>query len=360
MLDFGDQAFDEALSVLINSIEREASLNFLGRIMARQMIVNALANRLRIQSEITARPESTETSIERPLFIIGYPRTGTTLLHNLLALDPHNRTVKMYEALCPVPPRAYKSEHGDPRIKEAEKFIRATHYLSPQVPIIHPLSAQGPDECLKLIENTFTSPHFLLYFDIPGYWMWLLARDPSSFVHVYEYHRQQLQIMEQGSAGIRWVLKAPAHLFFLDSLLKVYPDASIVILHREPEITIPSFCSLLAVSRSMASGCIDTHRIGEFALDLYIKCHEYASTAKNNANNSHQFYDVDYHCLMEDPVATVKNIYAHFGYDAGSDFESLIKNWLNLNPQHKHGIHRYSMEKFGLNQKQLMRFTQNI
>lgn len=351
--DFGDSYFEEPLSVLINSIETESQLNYFGRIMARQMITTALINRLRIQSETLHHSSIFKTSIKRPIFIIGYPRTGSTFLHNLLALDTENRTLKMYEALSPIPPEASKEHKQDPRIKEAEKFVKMAHLISPQASVIHSLRATGPDECLKLIENTFISPHFLLYFHAPSYWDWLINQGTIVPIKVYEYHRTQLQLIGQGDSDIRWVLKAPVHLFFLDALLKIYPDACIIHLHRDPMAAIPSFCSLIAVSRAMSSNSVDPNNIGNFALKLYEISRGHATSAIDSLANSRQFYDLKYEALIQNPLGSVQQIYDFFDITPNPGLEQSINIWLAQNPQHKHGVHRYSLNTFGIKPSQI-------
>lgn len=352
---WGDTDFEEPLSLLLESIKKEASLNFVGRFMARQMISAALVNRLRIQSRSQEQPELLDTPIERPLFITGYPRTGTTLLQHLLALDTQNRTPKMYEALSPVPPDSLKDQRDNSRIRAAERFVKMAHYISPQVPVIHALNARGPDECLKLIENTFISPHFAAYFNVPTYWKWLLSQDPGSFTPVYAYHRRQLQILSQGQMRTGWVLKAPLHLFFLEALVKTYPDARIVFLHRDPRAAVPSFCSLLSVSRAMATDRVDPKQIGEFALDLYETSYERAAQARATMHDPAQVLDIDYQALVNNPMATVLHIYKHFGDTPDSHLEQSIEEWLEENPQHKHGVHRYSTVKYSLDHRHLER-----
>ena len=315
--DFGDSSFEEPLSVLINSIETESRLTYFGRIMARQIISTALINRLRIQSETSNHPKFFDIPIKRPIFIIGYPRTGTTLLHNLLALDTKSRTLKMYEALNPIEPGELNDIKQDPRIIEANKFIKMAHYISPHVSVIHSMSATGPDECLKLIENTFTSPHFLLYFHIPSYWDWLRRQGVDVSAKVYEYHRRQLQLIGRGNSDIRWVLKAPVHLFFLDALLRIYPDARIIYLHRDPAVAIPSFCSLIAVSRAMASKSVDLKNIGKFALKLYQTSSENALSVRKLLKDPRQIYDLDYQTLVRDPWLSTTDL-CFFRHYAGT------------------------------------------
>ena len=357
LYDFGENSYEEPLSIFLNSIEHESQINFMGRIMLRQMVLTALTNRLLINAKISNSPDLLNSPIDQPLFIVGYPRTGTTLLHNLLALDPQNRTLKMYETLSPAARNPVPSAHKDPRISQAERFIKATHYISRHISVIHPLSAKGPDECLKLIENTFISPHFMLYCHIPTYWAWLLEQKTCKFIPVYEYHRSQLQILGKQKHEKRWVLKAPIHLFFIDALLKVYPDARIIYLHRNPASAIPSFCSLTAASRALASDVTDKKDIGSFAVDLYEESTKRAKQARNAGNSSALFYDVHYDDLLANPFKTIQNIYSFFGYAQPQDLEIHINNWITHNPQNKHGKHHYSLESYKLNTKSLEKLT---
>jgi hypothetical protein len=173
--------------MLLTSIDKEANFDFFGRFMVREMFTNDLANRLRIFSVIQQNTEIAEIPINRPLFILGFPRTGTTLLHNLLAFDPQSRCPQMWEALNPAPSMTQNGRQTQALISEAEKFVKAANFLVPELPSIHALNATGPDECLKLIENTFISPHFYLFFNVPSYWQWLLNTNQEEFVQVYQY-----------------------------------------------------------------------------------------------------------------------------------------------------------------------------
>jgi hypothetical protein len=357
--DFGEYSFQEPLSILLDSMENEAHLNVLGRFMAQQMILTALTNQLFIKAKQTKSPDLPDTAAEEPVFIVGYPRTGTTMLHNLMALDPENRTLKMYEALCPVTMSTNPPARKDPRIDQAEKFIKATYYISRQVPVIHPLNANGPDECLKLIEATFISPHFLLYCQAPKYWTWLLGQGIERTIPVYKYHKIQLQALGKRHEK-RWVLKAPIHLFFLDALLQVYPDARIIHLHRDPMESIPSFCSLVGVSRRMGSDSIDKYDIGRFALDLYETSNKRAHAARMGVADPNNILDIQYQDLTDDPLTTISGIYKRLNLDLKPDTERAMADWLTQNPRHKHGVHRYSLETFGLKNDQIEKVAASI
>jgi hypothetical protein len=160
--DWEDRKFVLPFNILIKSINEEANLDFFGRFMTREMFTNNLVNRLRIFSVVQQDTDIVKIPISRPVFVVGFPRTGTTLLHNLLTLDPESRSPKMWEVLNPASSLDKKNRQSKTLINEAEKFIKTVYYLVPQLPAIHALSATRPDECLKLLENTLISPH--LYF----------------------------------------------------------------------------------------------------------------------------------------------------------------------------------------------------
>jgi hypothetical protein len=268
------------LRMMIEAINSWARLDFVGRQLAKQMLIAGIANQINIRAELDGDPSIAQEEIRRPLFVIGFPRTGTTFIHNLLALDDDSRAPKMWEVINPaVISRLSETERGR-RISEAQKFVKFANYLIPQLNAIHELSADGPDECLKLIENSFVSPHFCMYFDIPDYWKWLHTEGQRYFVKVYEYHRKQLQILQKGSPARRWVLKTPLHLYYLDALLHVYPDACVVNMQRDPLECVPSFCSLVGVNRALFSEARDMNELGRFSLEFYVESNRRAIAAQ--------------------------------------------------------------------------------
>jgi Sulfotransferase family len=345
--DIEDSRFELPFNKLIKSINEDAKLDYFGRFMVREMLTNDLINRLRISSVTQQHPDITEIPIIRPIFVLGFPRTGTTLLHNLLALDPNSRSPKMWEALNPAPSATQNGRQTQTLIKEAEKFVKAANYLVPQLASIHALNATGPDECLKLIENTFISPHFYLFFNVPSYWKWLLHTKHEDFVEVYKYHRKQLQILNWYESGTRWVLKTPVHLFFLKALSEVYPDACIIHLHRDPQVAIPSFCSLVAANRGIFNGPQDMDQLGKLSTEIFEEMNDRAIADRETAKPG-QFFDVSYSDLVNNPANTVRKIYDYFSLDYSDAHDTRVKKWLSDNPINKHGLHDYSLDQFGL------------
>lgn len=342
--DWGDESFRTALQVLLASLEQDAHLNFFGRYLMRQTCVQLLVNRLRIQADLHHHPEILHVPIQRPIFILGMPRTGTTLLHNLLAQDPASRWLHLWELLSPSPPPNYHTRNTDPRIQSVEEFVRKYNALAPQLATAHHLNPIGPEECNPLFEHDFASLIFEIRANVTSYAKWMETRD---MVPTYQYYRQQLQHLSWQYPGDRWVLKAPAHLLYLEALLKVFPDACIVQTHRDPLKVLPSICSLNAIVRGVYSDRINPTMLGQYWSDRISGGLERAMQVRDRLPSSH-FYDVYYHNLTQDPVGTVRQIYNHFGYDFKPQIEENIKTWLADNPQHKHGVHRYSLQQFGI------------
>jgi hypothetical protein len=333
-----------ALRVLLKSLEKESNLSCLGRIRMKRECTRLLVNSLRIQEDIKRNPEILDVPIHRPLFIMGLPRTGTTLLHNLLAQDPAARVPVRWELLRPSPPPSIETRDTDSRIKYAENEVRRLRIFAPQVFLIHPLNPTGPDECIHLFKNGFASFSFSMLCNIPQYVDWLFQQN---MIPAYSYYCKQLQLLQWRCPGKYWVLKSPSHLFSLDALFTVFPDACVVQAHRDPLKAVASFCSMVTIIRKMYSDQEDLKQIGESCLSLLSMALDRAMKTRETAN-THRFCDVNYQELIDDPIGIVKNIYRCFGYDMDPHMEIDMKRWLRNNPQHKSGVHRYSLDQFGL------------
>ena len=342
--DFGDDSFREPYSVLLRSLREEANLNTQGVILLQRTILRLLTNRLRTEAAFAAHPEMAQTPIEKPLYILGFPRTGTTLLHNLLACDPASRWLRLWEGLHPAP--APESLEDDPRIEQTEAFVAGFEKIAPLLASAHKLNATGPEECLWLMEHTFADFIFELRADIPGYSDWIAGHEADAVW--YSYYRRQLQMLGWKCRGNHWVCKAPRHLPGLAGLLEVFPDARIVQTHRGAESVLPSICSLCEITRSAASDMVDKAAIGAHWHRRLLEI-DRRSTEIRTAADEGQFLDVQYADLTGDPIGTVQRIYDHHGYAYSDKFEERMKQWLADNRQHKHGLHRYSLEEYGLN-----------
>ena len=341
--DFGDDAFREPYELLLKSLQDEARLNTQGVIMLQRTILRLLVNRLLTEQAFAANPEMAETPIDRPLYILGFPRTGTTLLHSLLACDPASRWLRLWEGLHPAP--APESLQDDPRIATTRDWVAGFDKLVPNLACAHKLDATSPEECLWLIEHTFADLIFELRAHVPSYSKWLAEHEADE--SCYRYYRRQLQMLGWKCRGNHWVCKAPRHLPGLGGLLSVFPDARIVQMHRGAESVLPSICSLCEITQSAASDTVDKTAIGahwhQRLLDI-----ERRSGEIRAATDPAQVLDVQYADLVANPIDTVQRIYEYHNNDYSAEFENGMKQWLADNRQHKHGAHRYSLEEYGL------------
>ena len=352
----GDADFLSRLGALLADAEGPARLNFVGRIAARRQFVTLLRNRALARRWIEEHPETLDVPVERPLFVVGQARTGTTLLYNLLAQDPGVRAPLLWELRRPVPPPDPATRETDPRVRAIERELRSVVSLVPAVMTAHALDPRGPEECYHLLETSAFSSTFLLYFDIPSYWNRLMAATPGETRAAYAEFRRQVQILQLRVRGARWLSKSPAHLFFLEALFDTLPGARVVLTHRDPLESIPSLCSLIAIVRGLCTDRLDPAAIGESTLGWYMQAWRRSEEARAAAGD--RVLDVAYRRLMADPLGAVRGIYERFGYPFTPAFEERMRAWLAANPQHKHGVHRYSLEQFGLDRDRVTQATE--
>src|SRR5262249_18399105 len=246
--DFGDGRFREGLGVLIGAFNARDGAHAFGRIVFSNHVVSLLVNRLKIQADLTRHPEILDVPLARPLFITGLPRSGTTFLHRLMSEDPAGRTLRTWEGQMPSPPPTYETYRTDPRIALRRRQDDLANRLSPRLAMAHEVAAESPEEDIYLFARDFQSVMFETLFEVPEYTRWLRRRDlgPS-----YHYARRQLQLLSWKYRADHWVLKAPAHLSWLEELLDAFPDASVIVTHRDPLQVVSSWCSLMAGVRSI-------------------------------------------------------------------------------------------------------------
>ena len=344
--EWGGDSFRAGLRVLLESDNTEARLSFLGKLAVRFQYLRSLSNRLRIQDTFKRHPEILNCPIPRPLFIVGFPRTGTTLLHNLLALDPEARAPMMWELLWPAPP---VGDGPDPRIRWAKRGMRVTYGLMPGLRVAHPVSATAPEECFFLLENEFLCLGFEMVRYAPSYAAWLFKQD---FIPAYASYRRQLQLLQWQSSPHRWVLKSPFHLPSLNALLCAFPDASIIQTHRDLAEVAPSMCSLMHVVRRGFSRHVDPLRLGKDWLTTWSEAISRAMRVRANSN-PRLFVDVDYRELIADPIGMIQRLYAQLGYTFTPELGQRMTAWLDTNKRQERRAHQYTLEQFGLSRGML-------
>jgi len=346
LADFGADGFRLPMRTLLQASGEAGRLNFTGQVLSELRVVRALVNRLLITSELKRHPEILEVAIQRPIFIASLPRTGTTLLHKLLAQDPHARPLRAWEALLPARRAADVDKVPDPRIARIRRLARVLRVLAPRLRTLHDFDPDGPEECIMFLQDTFVVP----LPGVPTYLAWYLRQPASVIEAAYAEYRQHLQLLHwQRPHDGHWVLKCPAHLFAIDAILAHFPDAAIILIHREPSEVIGSTCSLLSVYTELMAAEREEQRDAlPGRVTHWVAAGLRRAEAARERAAPGRIFDISYQELVADPLGAVQRLYAYFGYPYDRAFEMRATQWLVENPQHKYGRHTYGREQFGL------------
>ena len=343
--DWGDLDFLEGLRVLLDAAQREAKLSLVGQRWLQQECIQWLSNRLRIQETLKNDPAILEVPIRSPLFIATLPRSGSTFLHSLLAQDKRARVPLYWELLQPAPPPQAETYTTDPRIAQVEEQAHREQELFLGSRAMHVVNATFPEECCYLLKNSFSAFDTTFWYHVPSYYQWLCEYD---LTNTYRYYKKQLQILSWRCPGEPFFLKNPGHLLGLDALLTVFPDACFVQIHRSPYQQVASLCSLQGKTQNaLRHTPMTPNVIGQVALNRWLIPLQKAMKVRSEADKSH-FVDIHYEDLLADPLATVAQLYDYFDLALNSETIGQMQRWLNDNPQHKHGKHKYTLEAFGL------------
>lgn len=339
--DFGADTFRPGLSALLSSLQTQADLTPIGRLGTRSRLVGLLELRLLLVEHRRAHPEVADEVIDRPLFVLGLPRTGTTVLYGMLAANPAMRAPSSWEVARPCPPPT----GPDPvRVAAAEKDLAMFRRLAPGIDHIHPMGSQLPQECLALQAPEFASYEFPTTFTVPSYWDWLRTADLRP---AYAFEKQFLQHLQSGRRGDHWILKTPAHLMWLDALLEVFPDALLVQTHRDPAAVLASVSSLMTTIRGAMSDTVDAFAVGREQLEAWTWGMARTMAVRDQLPPG-RVVDVHYDDTVHDPVGTTSRIYDHFGLEFTPAVEAGVRGYLADNPRDKHGAHSYTLAEFGL------------
>jgi len=344
--DFDCEELGEPLQMLCDTIS-DPRMTPMGRLQRKVEIILRVTNRLYIEKALRADPDIEKEPIEKPWFVMGLPRTGTTLLHRLLAQDPQHRAPLMWEGMAAFPRGPHDTARR--RINKVKVVTRFSHYLAPELRAKHELGAELPEECKFLLANSVLGTSLMGATEKFNDWFWALDK-----TRAYQLHKLQLQYLQRNSLKKTWILKDPDHLLNLEWLLKVYPDARIIKLHRNPIEVLPSAASLLATLESAFLREVNMHGVGRNTCD-YAKrsCYSPFNTKEGTDNlvaRGVRFVDIRYTDLIADPLTTVAGIYANFGHEFTEDAQHKMSSYLQQNSQQRHGAHRYTLEKFGLGQ----------
>jgi len=336
--DFDSESFREGLELVTRNLETNKDLTDKGREFVTGVAIGCLANRLRVADYARRNPDIHDKPIPRPVFLLGGPRTGTTLFSNLMALDPHRRPLLRWESLDSVPPPTQETLRTDPRCL-AMKAMDTSFFSVPSE--VHHEEADGPTEDVILHAQDMKGLFWDTVSDDPVYAKWILHCDKTS---TYKYHRLQLQVAQHHTIN-NWVLKAPSNALFIPHMYKEYPDARIVWIHRDPYKALTSLCSLISVFRSRL-GRVDEKSLMPKHIE-HFKLHLDRPDELQDRLGPGGMYNLHYAKFIADPIGEVRKLYAWLGDDFTPAFERSMRQWLVENPQGKFGKHRYDLARFG-------------
>lgn len=344
--DFGDPWIFENLDALIPLLNSEAELTEVGAGGAQAMIVTALVNRLRHVDLVKRHPEILDEQVDVAAVVVGLPRTGSTMLHRMLSSAPGMTGVKWWEAQNYAPFPGEARGDPEPRRAAAKGYLDYMLEHAPDLMSIHPMSIDQSDEELIILGLLFSSTMIEGMYHVPSYARWLVEHSRKRCYPDLKEILQSLQWQDARRKGAKWVLKTPGHLMALDGVLETFPDAKIVMTHRDPLSTVPSYCSMMTTLYHMASN-VDRERIGAFwekrlaeLLDLFMSIRAKAGPAS--------FIDVRYTDLTSHPIEQGKRVLAEAGIALTPDIVAGMEDWVEANRREDRAPHKYALEDFGL------------
>ncbi|MDE0005398.1 MAG: sulfotransferase [Rhodospirillaceae bacterium] len=345
--DFRDDMFLDGLERLIRSLDDEARLNTFGKFAMRNVLQRSANSRFLVEKAISENPAILDESIGEPVFIIGMPRSGTTILQALLYLDAAHRSPLCWECLLPYPAPTPETCGDNPRLDTIRKEFAQLFRLVPDLRRKHYMAADSPQECVAVTALNFCSYQYLAQAYMPSYDHWL--SNEADQVRNLRWHKRFLQFLQSGGIRpVRWLLKSPAHLLRLKALFDVYPDARIVMPHREPSRFIASVSSLITSMRSLYSDHHDPVRTGQALLRTWGGHLERFLRYRESLDMENRFVDFHFDEFVGNQLHIVERIYDRFGWELDPQSRTHMENFLRRERKDKHGVHTYSMEQFGI------------
>lgn len=343
--DFGGEGFRAHLALLLGSAEQDARLNAIGRMALGRDVQTTLENRLRVVEERKRHPEIARERIPAPLFVLGLPRTCTSILHELLALDPENRAPLTWEVMSPCPRATPEAFESDPRIARVDTQLDQVDRIIPDFKKMHRMGGTLPQECVMLLNYDFTGLQYFCSWRVTSYQRWLDDRDLTP---AYRLHHELLQHFQSAVRRPHWVLKSPQHLWTLPELLATYPDARIVQTHRDPAKAVASVVSLVTLLRWLGSDEVDPHEVGREWTEQIDHALTRSMQARDADGEAGRYYDLAFRDFMADPVGAVSKIYAWMGRSLSDEAEARMRAYLARHSADEHGRHRYDPADYGL------------
>jgi len=348
LTEFASQSWREGLEILLADHAKSEILNEAGRGWSQKLFVDALATRLRVDDHIRKNPQIVEAPIKRPVFIVGMPRTGTTMLSYMLAADPQRRSFLKWEAYNIVPPAAPGALLTDPRCLVERAKDDAMLAKGSPLAAMHVELADGPTECVHLMAQDFKS---LMLAVSPTtartYEDWILFCDKTP---AFAHRKRALQILQTTNPGL-WTLKMPSDSLFIRDLFRAFPDAKVIWTHRDPYVATSSIFNMRGSSRAMFNSDPDAaHMRARWPLQLALHALRPLEVSRERPDD---FYHLYYDEMMADPFGQIRKIYSWLGDEFTPEAQSGMRGWLDANPQGRFGNHAYSLAKWGLSKREL-------
>lgn len=346
--EFGEDAYAEFYERFVTALNTEgAALTPRGVQRASANIGRALRNRLLQQDWLAREPGIADQVIDRPILLMGLPRSGTTFMHHLFDHDPDMRLLRFWETLQTSPPPATDAASVASRIAIAHQIKAQALSDKANFDAMHLLDPEGPDECTNLLDQVFGMVGVLNLYRVPGYFEWLV--NEADFRKVYAHHKSVLQHLQWQSPPRRWVMKFPNYILSMTELRATYPDALFVVSHRDPVQTLASLCKLTHVLRSVCYAEADNskHQVGQ---DIwhFVQTHVDRLLAYRGTSGDTRIVDVDYRQLIDSPAEVVQSVYTAAGMAFPESVRAEIADWTAKNPKGKRGVNSYNLEDYGL------------
>ena len=348
--DFGGDEHEEGLRILLDDLAGPAGLTPLGNYMQRAQVKSALVGRLLAEAGFAAHPSYAQVRTERPVFVTGLPRTGTTALHRLLTADPRHQGLELWLTEFPRPRPPRETWAADPVFSGIQAAYADHHVTNPEFMGIHYIDASSVEECWRVLRQSGTSIGYESLAYVPAYSSWLAKQD---WTPAYRRHRANLQLIGLNDPDKRWVLKNPSHLVALDALMAVYPDALVVQTHRDPAVAVASACSLSAEATRGWSTVFEGAVVGRTQLDMLARAVAGFAEARERYPAA-QFVDVEYDDFVADPVGTTRGIYEAFDLGWTPEAAAAVES---LDAASRRGgrrpSHRYDLADYGLTEAEV-------
>lgn len=332
--DFGEPSFRAGLEKLVASINKEAIPTALGELAIPGNIVAKLVNRLKIEECYRLNPEIDDEVIQDTVFITGLPRTGSTALGHMLALDQNTRSLRSWEAAEPCPPPDI-TVSDDPRIAKQLQVLADIDVMAPGLTEALPFNEHAPDECFFLLEYSLTDVAFNGFYHVPDYEDWALTDGLPEMDAAYRYHKRILKLLQWKTPAKRWVLRSPIHALHMDALLKSYPDARFVITHRQAEKVLPSICSLIILLRNCFLQNPAPVMLGKRQVEQWELALRRVIQFRDKLGEQ-RFFDIYHSEQIANPEPGLRNLYAFLGWQFNDELASALKTWQQNNPKGSH------------------------